>query len=556
MSAESFQLLRAPILSSNNLKLNRCSIGPIAAWLDCLFPHLLYGLHINRTNLTLRRHDALLDNEKPVDGAEVPNPAIGDVSTALVVEAEEVGAGNVRDKPVPLVVEEAPVAAAVVEMLVGVVTVENKGDEEIENPVLAGFETGALEEAAEAVTELPPFATENDKAVEAEKGDGDGEAVAGMEKENEGAGDAALGVGVDNENAGPDAAELEVKNENAGEDTAELVDAAASENPGAEDTEVVVEVLNNENAGAEEAELAGEAPGKENTDEEEKELAAAELANESPGAVEDDPKGEDDAEEEDPNRDEENGVVLALVAAFPVEAVVDDKNGEEPNKPMPELEPAAELDPNKPGEGVPEDTNSEDPKGDEFAAALAEFTPNNGEPLADVVDPKRFVVIPDPEDDPNRFEVAPEPEEDPNRVGWGLEPEAALDENPNDGVEAPVLEPKPKEGAEEAEVVDVPKPKEGAEEAEVVDVPKPKEGAEEVGLGLGLGFEKGEGNGEEPEADDVVAVTEGVVEKDGFEEKEKSEEEEENEKPVDIATGATAARVLLSCSKFTAGAGE
>lgn len=264
----------------------------------------------------------MLDNEKPVDGVEGPNPAIGDVSTALVVEAEEVGAGNVRDKPVPLVVEEAPVAAAVVEMLVGVVTVENKGDEEIENPVLAGFDTGALEEAAEAVTELPvPFATENDKAVEDEKGDGDGEAVAGMEKENEGAGDAALGVGIDNENAGPDAAELEVKNEKAGEDTAELVDAAASENPGAEDKEVVVEVLNNENTGAEEAELAGEAPGKENTDEEVKELAAAELANESPGeeeaefgadwnesaaaddgkpnegAVEDDPKGEDDAEE-------------------------------------------------------------------------------------------------------------------------------------------------------------------------------------------------------------------------------------------------------------------
>ncbi|KAK6804350.1 hypothetical protein RDI58_002134 [Solanum bulbocastanum] len=489
--------------------------------------------------------DALLDNEKPVDGAEVPNPAIGDVSTALVVEAEEVGAGNVRDKPAPLVIEEAPVAAAVVEMLVGVVTVENKGDEEIENPVLAGFDTGALEEAAEAVTELPvPFATENDKAVEAEKGDGDGEAVAGMEKENEGAGDAALGVGVDNENAGPDAAELEVKNENAGEDTAELIDAAASENTGAEDTEVVVEVLNNENAGAEEAELAGEAPGKENTDEEEKELAAAELANESPGeeeaefdadwneseaaddgkpnegAAEDDPKAEEDDEEEDPNRDEENGVVLALVAAFPVETVVDDKNGEEPNKPKPELEPAAELDPNKPGEVVPEDTNSEDPKGDEFAAVLAEFTPNNGEPLADVVDPKRFVVIPDPEDELNRFE----------------------------------LEPKPKEGAEEAEVVDVPKPKEGAEEAEVVDVPKPKEGAEEVGLGLG--FEKGDENGEEPEADDVVAVTEGVVEKGGFEEKEKGEEEEENEKPVDIATGATAARVLISCSKFTAGAGE
>lgn len=468
----------------------------------------------------------MLDNEKLVDGAEVPNPAIGDVSTALVVEAEEVGAGNVRDKPVPLVVEEAPVAAAVVEMLMGVVTVENIGDEEIENAVLAGFDTGALEEEAEAVTELPvPFATENDWAVEAEKGDGDEEAVAGIEKENEGAGDAELGV--DNENAGPDAAELEVENENAGEDTAELVDAAASENPGAEDTEVVVEVLNNENAGAE---LAGEAPGKENADEEDKELAAAELENESAGeeeaeleadwneseaaddgkpnegVVEDDPKGEDDAEEDDPNIDEENGVVLALVAAFPVEAEVDDKNEEEPNKPKPEFEPEAELDPNKPGEGVPDDPKSEEPpKGDELAAALPEFAPNNGELLADVVDPKKFVVIPEPaddpnklevvpepEDDPNKFEVVPDPEEDPNRLGVGLEAEAALDENPNDGVEAPEEEPKPKEGAEEAEVVEVPKPKEGAEE-------------------VGLGFEKAMENGEEPEADDVVAVTEGVV---------------------------------------------
>lgn len=491
-----------------------------------------------------------------MDGAEVPNPAIGD-GTAALVEAEEVGAGNVRDEPVPLAVEETPVAAAVVEMLVVVVTVENKGDEAIENPVLAGFDTGALEEAAEAVTELPvPLATENDRAVEAEKGDGDEEAVAGMEKENAGAGDAELGV--DKENAELDAAELEVEKENAGGDAAELVDTVVSENPGAEDTELVVEALDSENDGAEEAELAGEAPGKENADVEDKELAAAELANENAGeeeaeleadgneseaaddekpnegVVEDDPKGE---EEEDPNIDEENGVALALFAAVPVEAAVDDKNGEESNKPEPELEPEAELDPNKPDAGVADGPKSEEPpKGDELAAALAKFAPNNGEPLADVVDPKRFVVIPEPEDDPNMFEVVPKPDEDPKRLGVGPEPEAALDENPNDGVEEPVEEPK------------LAKETEGMEEAEK-EVPKPKGGAEEAGLGLG--FEKARGNGEEPEADDVVAAAkEGVLEEDGFEEKEKGEEEEENEKPVDIVTGDTAATATARVYNF------
>ncbi|MCD7463442.1 hypothetical protein HAX54_050582 [Datura stramonium] len=524
--------------------------------------HLCYWSSIKGYNTLYHRHDkagadALPDNEKLVDGAEVPNPAIGDGATALV-EAEEVGAGNVRDEPVPIVVEEAPVAAAVVEMLAVVVTVENKGDEAIENPVLAGFDTRALEEAAEAVTELPvPFATENDRAVEAEKGDGDEEAVAGMEKENAGAGAAELGV--DKENAGLDAAELEVEKENAGGDVAELVDTVVSENPGAEDTEVVVEALNNETAGAEEVELADEAPRKENADVEDKELAAAELANENAGeeeaeleadwnegeaaddekpnegVVEDDPKGE---EEEDPNIDEGNGVALALVAAVPVEAAVDDENGEEPNKPKPELEPEAELDKNKPDAGVPDDPKSEEPpRGDELAAALAEFAPNNGELLEDVVDPKRFVVIPEPEDDPNMFEVVPEPDEDPKRTGVGPEPEAALDENPNDGVEALVEEPKPAKETEEAE------------EAEEVEVPKPKEGAEEAGLGLG--FEKAKENGEEPEADDVVAAAkEGVLEEDGFEEKEKGAEEEENEKPVDIVTGATAATASARVYNF------
>ncbi|KAF3621946.1 hypothetical protein FXO38_06363 [Capsicum annuum] len=490
---------------------------------------------------------ALSDNEKLVDG-----------ETALVVEAEEVDAGNVREKPVPEVVEEAPVVATtVVEMLGVVVEVENKGDEPNENPALAGVDTGALEEEAEAVTELSDaFATENDRPVEGENSDGDEEAVAGMEKEIAGAGAGAgaveLGVdnenaepdaaelGVDNENVGADAAKLEVENENDGVDAAELADAVVSENPGA-DTEEVVEELNNENAGAEEAELAGEAPGKENVDEEENELAGAELANENEDeeeaeldaeieeavddgkangeAVDNPPKGEDEEAEEDPNTDEENGFVLALVAAVPVDAapVDDEKDEEEPNKPEPELdpnkpepepeldpnkpepeleldpnkpeldpnkpEPEPELDPNKPEDGALDDPKVEEPplNGDELAAAVAEFTPNSGELLAEAVDPNRLVVIPDPE-------------VDPNRLGAGAEPEAAVEE---------------------------PRPKGGAEEAEEAELPKPKDGAEAAELGLGKAME----NGLEPEADDVVAV------------------EEENEKPVDIVTGTTAARV-------------